>query len=215
MREDGLRARVARVYRGKAGVHRWFSRQPNHVRRTQATRPNQIWVGDVTYLAVGGTMSRLAALSTGKVHAAPISQIVVPVAEERGLKIMQLEPIPLIIDALWTSRKFAEENPQVVQNVLRGYIRAIAVLVKDREKSVEIMRKYMRSIDAKMVQGAYERYKEEVDRVPIPSEKAIKNTLEISHRVAPKLAGIDINRYLYFTPVQRLATEGFIDRLYK
>lgn len=54
MRQDGLRARVVRVYRGKAGVHRWFSRQPNHVRRTQATRPNQIWVGDVTYLAVGG-----------------------------------------------------------------------------------------------------------------------------------------------------------------
>jgi putative transposase len=54
MRQDGLRARVARIYRGKAGVHRWFSRQPNHVRRTQATRPNQIWVGNVTYLAVGG-----------------------------------------------------------------------------------------------------------------------------------------------------------------
>jgi transposase InsO family protein len=53
MREDGLRARVVRVYRGKAGVHRWFSRQPNHVRRTQARRLNQIWVGDVTYLAVG------------------------------------------------------------------------------------------------------------------------------------------------------------------
>lgn len=52
MRQDGLRARVARVYRRKAGVHRWFSRQPNHVRRTQATRLNQIWVGDVTYLAV-------------------------------------------------------------------------------------------------------------------------------------------------------------------
>lgn len=99
--------------------------------------------------------------------------------------------------------------------MLRAYIRAIAVLVKDREKSVEIMRKYMRSLDARMVQGAYERYKEELDRVSIPSEKAIKNTLEISHRVAPKLAGIDINRYLYFTPVQRLVTEGFIDRLYK
>jgi putative transposase len=54
MRQDGLRACVMRVYRGKAGVHRWFSRQPNHVRQTQATRPNQIWVGDVTYLAVDG-----------------------------------------------------------------------------------------------------------------------------------------------------------------
>jgi putative transposase len=54
MRADGLRARVVRVYRPKVGTHRWFSRQPNHVRRTHATRPNQIWVGDVTYLAVGG-----------------------------------------------------------------------------------------------------------------------------------------------------------------
>ena len=53
MQQAGLRARMARVYRPKAGTHRWFSRQPNHVRRTQATRPNQIWVGDVTSLAVG------------------------------------------------------------------------------------------------------------------------------------------------------------------
>jgi hypothetical protein len=54
-----------------------------------------------------------------------------------------------------------------------------------------------------------------LDRVPIPSEKAIKTTVEISHRVAPKLAGIDINRHLYFAPVQKLAAEGFIDKLYK
>jgi ABC-type nitrate/sulfonate/bicarbonate transport system substrate-binding protein len=170
---------------------------------------------DVTYLAVGGTMSRLAALTAGRVNAAPISHIVVPLAEERGLKIMQLEPIPLIVDALWTSRKFAEDNPQMVQNVLRAYTRAIAILVKDREKSIEIMRKYMRVSDPRVVQSAYERYKEELDRVPLPSEMAIKNTLEISYRVAPKLNGMDIKRHLYFTPLQRLAAEGFIERLYK
>jgi NitT/TauT family transport system substrate-binding protein len=170
---------------------------------------------DVTYLAVGGTMSRLAALGTGKVHAAPISQVVVPIAEERGLKIMQIEPIPFIIDALWTSRKYADENPQVVQNVVRAYTRAIAVLVKDRDTSLQVLRKYMRTSDPRVVQNGYERYREELDRVPIPSETAIKNTVEISNRVAPKLAGIEIKRYLYFVPVQRLAEEGFIDRLYK
>jgi len=170
---------------------------------------------DVTYLAVGGTMSRLAALGTGKVHAAPISQVVVPIAEERGLNIMQIESIPFIIDALWTSRKYADENPQVVQKVVRAYTRAIAVLVKDRDKSLEVLRKYMRTSDPRVIQNGYDRYREELDRVPIPSEKAIKNTVEISNRVAPKLAGIDIKRYLYFAPVQRLAEEGFIDRLYK
>jgi hypothetical protein len=80
-------------------------------------------------------------LGTSKVHAAPISQVVVPIAEERGLKIMQIEPMPFIIDALWTSRKYADENPQVMQNVVRAYTRAIAVLVKDREKSWETLRK--------------------------------------------------------------------------
>ena len=53
MRKGGLRGRVARVYRRKAGTHRWFGQHPNHVRWTRATGPNQIWVGDLTYLRVG------------------------------------------------------------------------------------------------------------------------------------------------------------------
>jgi transposase InsO family protein len=43
-----------RVYRRKAGIHRWFGQHPNRVQRTLATRRDQIWVGDVTYLPVGG-----------------------------------------------------------------------------------------------------------------------------------------------------------------
>ena len=53
MRVGALRARAARVYRPKAGTHRWFGRQPNYVRRLRVTRPNQIWVADLTYLPAG------------------------------------------------------------------------------------------------------------------------------------------------------------------
>ena len=62
MRADGLRARVVRVYRPKAGTHRWFGQHPNHVRRIHATAPNQIWVGDLTYLAVAKRWWDLAAV---------------------------------------------------------------------------------------------------------------------------------------------------------
>jgi NitT/TauT family transport system substrate-binding protein len=170
---------------------------------------------DVSYLAVGGTMARLAALTAGRVQAAPISHVVVPVAEERGLKIMQIEPLPFIVDALWTSRKIADENPKLIDSVLRSYSRALAIVIKEREKTLSILQKYMRTSDSRLIQNAYERYKAELDRVPIPPEKAIQNTLEISHRVAPKLAGTDIRRYLHFDPIRRLAAEGFIERLYK
>jgi transposase InsO family protein len=49
-----------RVYRRKAGTHRWFGQHPNHVRRTHATKPNHIWVGDLTYLSVAGRWWYLA-----------------------------------------------------------------------------------------------------------------------------------------------------------
>src|SRR5881397_2521199 len=170
---------------------------------------------DVTYLAVGGTMSRLAALSGGRVHAAPISRGMVPTAEEKGLKILEVEPIPLIIDALWTTRKYAEDNPTLIYRVVRSYVAAIAAVIKDRPKTVGALRKYMRTADTKTIESAYEAYANGLDRVPIPNDKAIQNTLEITHRIAPKLAGLDIKKYLYFGSIQRLRDEGFIDRLYK
>lgn len=170
---------------------------------------------DVIYLAVGGTVSRLAALSGGRVQAAPISKGLAPSAQEKGLHIIEVEPIPLIIDALWTTRKFADENPALIYRVTRAYVAAIAAIVKDRPKTLAALRKYMRTADTKTLDSAYEGYANGLDRVPIPSDKAIQNTLEITYRIAPKLASLDIKKHLYFGSIQRLRDEGFIDRLYK
>ena len=60
MRVDGMRARVVRVYRRTAGTHRWFNQHPNRVGRMQASRVNEIWVGDLTYLGVAGRWWYLA-----------------------------------------------------------------------------------------------------------------------------------------------------------
>jgi NitT/TauT family transport system substrate-binding protein len=170
---------------------------------------------DVTYLAVGGTVSRLAALSAGRVQAAPISRGLVPTAEEKGLKILEVEPIPLIIDALWTTRKYAEENPDVINRVARAYVGGIATVFKERQKTMDTLRGYMRTTDAKALQAAYEVYTQGLDKVPIPNARAIQNTLDITYRLAPKLAGIDVKKHFYFSPVLRLKEQGYIDRLYK
>ena len=170
---------------------------------------------DVSYLAVGGTLSRLAALLGGRVQAAPISKGLVPTAEEKGLTIIEVEAIPLIIDALWTTRKYAEENPALIYRVTRAYVAAIAAIVKERQKTLAALRKYMRTADTKALDSAYESYVNGIDRVPMPSDKAIQNTLEITARIAPKLIGLDVKKYLSFGAIQRLREEGYIDRLYK
>ncbi len=60
MRATGLRARVARVYHANPGLHRFYGQHPNRLPRDGARRPDQVWVGDITYLPVGGQWRFLA-----------------------------------------------------------------------------------------------------------------------------------------------------------
>lgn len=56
----GLRAKAVRGYRAKVNVHRLYARHPNRLWTMRVTRPNQVWVGDITYLTVGGAWRYLA-----------------------------------------------------------------------------------------------------------------------------------------------------------
>jgi transposase InsO family protein len=60
MRTAGLRARVVRVYRANPALHRFFGQHPNRLPRQAARRPDQIWVGDITYVPVGRRWQFLA-----------------------------------------------------------------------------------------------------------------------------------------------------------
>lgn len=52
MQENGLKARCARIYRNHSKMDRFYASIKNEIKNLEATAPNQIWVGDVTYLKV-------------------------------------------------------------------------------------------------------------------------------------------------------------------
>ena len=53
MRAAGLRAKAVRGYRPKAQLRRQYAQHPNRLWTTRVERPDQVWVGDITYLRVG------------------------------------------------------------------------------------------------------------------------------------------------------------------
>ena len=60
MRAAGLRAKAVCGYRPKARLNRRYAQHPNRLWTTTVTRPNQVWLGDITYLRVGGGWRFLA-----------------------------------------------------------------------------------------------------------------------------------------------------------
>jgi transposase InsO family protein len=60
MRENGLKARAAKLYHPNPGTHAFFLSVPNRARRRRVTKPDQLWVGDITYLRVAGQWRYLA-----------------------------------------------------------------------------------------------------------------------------------------------------------
>jgi len=51
---------VARIYKANPGLHRFYGQHPNRLWTKPARSCNRIWVGDVTYLRVGGRWRFLA-----------------------------------------------------------------------------------------------------------------------------------------------------------
>lgn len=60
MRERSLKARAARLYRANPANHAFFTSIPNRQLTTIAEQPDQVWVGDITYLKVGTAWRYLA-----------------------------------------------------------------------------------------------------------------------------------------------------------
>jgi putative transposase len=60
MREAGLRARAVKLYRRIPGLHSFFTSIPNRQLDRVAAGPDQVWVGDITYVKIGGVWQYLA-----------------------------------------------------------------------------------------------------------------------------------------------------------
>lgn len=62
MREASLRARAASFYRRTGGTRVYFSGIPNRLPTVPTSAPDQVWVGDITWIRLGSRWRYLAAV---------------------------------------------------------------------------------------------------------------------------------------------------------
>jgi putative transposase len=53
MQQHQIVGRAATLYQAYPGLHRFYRETPNRIHRLEVTGPDQVWVGDITYLKIG------------------------------------------------------------------------------------------------------------------------------------------------------------------
>ena len=172
---------------------------------------------DVTLRALTGTPEVLSALQHGQVQAGVLSPPSTGLAARMGFRqlfdIASLDlPFPTI--SVTSTRRFAQDNPETILNVLRATAEAIYVYKTQPELTLPVVAKYMRvPKDDPALRESYETYGKQLDQNLRPSLEGIKFILDF---LADQRLTIKTKNPVDFVDlrfVSKLEEEGFFKRL--
>ncbi len=172
---------------------------------------------DVLVRALNGTPEVLAALQHGQVQAGVLAAPTTSIATRMGFRqifdIASLDlPFPTISVA--STRRFAEENPEIISNVLRATAEAIYLYKTQPELTLPVVAKYMRvPKDDPALRESYQTYGRQLDQNLRPSLEGIKFILDFLAEQRPGVKTKNPADFVDFRFVSKLEEEGFFKRL--
>jgi ABC-type nitrate/sulfonate/bicarbonate transport system substrate-binding protein len=173
---------------------------------------------DVKLLVVGEPALGIQALERGIVDAAPLSMPLPLVAKKMGFReLVSYDALGIVYpsNTVTTLRQTTSKNPDLVEKFLKTLMEGIFIFKTNKEKSLAVMRKYLRGASQEVLEETYQYTTVEMEQVPYPSSQVITSGLDILSFQYPQAKQTDPN--LIFDPsfVRRIDQSGFIAGLYK
>jgi ABC-type nitrate/sulfonate/bicarbonate transport system substrate-binding protein len=172
----------------------------------------------VTVLAIPGTQPRLAAVVAGTIDATVIAPPFTFEAERYHLT--PLADFSTGSDAfpqsgLVVRKELVRTNRDLVKRMLMAYVEAIQILKSDADRSLPIMKKYMRITDDAIAKRSYEYYSKLFSQPPLSEAKAIDVVLKFLATQPGMGAAKNAKAEEFFdnSLLAELQREGFFARL--
>ena len=169
---------------------------------------------DVEIVPVGFSPQRAAALYQNRVQGAPLVPAVAAEAKRIGLKVLNIGEVQLVTDLLMTTRKRSEENPDVIQKLLKGYLSAIHFFLTNREESIRIMGQHVDLTNGPSLPAMYQSLAAQLDPVPLPTHEAIRALIDAAAVADKRAEKLTQQKLLEPRFLEDLKKSGFVDGLY-
>jgi ABC-type nitrate/sulfonate/bicarbonate transport system substrate-binding protein len=170
---------------------------------------------DVKILYAGSSPALLSTLKTGNAAAGLMAPPITFQAEELGLKhILNVTDlnIPFVFVAVVTTRKVLQQKPDAIIRYLRGYTEAISIIHRDKETTMKVMAKYMKTDNRRLLEAVYEEHEPVYKRVPLMTKDEVQAVLDVVKN--PKAAQAKPEDFFDNSLLQKLDASGFIKSLY-
>ena len=173
---------------------------------------------DVTILQVGGTSTRLSALSKRSVDSTILTPEFFNVAKKAGFTILA-EPtqyeIPFPQLEVITSRAFVKSQPDIVARYLRAIVEGIHMVKNNPEPAIRAMGKYLRIDDREALEDVYRLYRDLYPQIPHPSPAAVQTQLTWMAEKDPRAKAAKPEQFIDGTILREIEKSGFVAKLYQ
>ena len=162
--------------------------------------------------------SMLDMVSEGDVDACFLSLPRTEFAERRGLKVIDIEPQPMIFFmTVSSSMGLVEKRPDIIDKMLKGVLEGVAFFKTEKEKTIKIlMDKHTKEgvLDRVTAEKLYNDLAPTLERKLFPSLPAIHNVYQEALRQSKEAAEVDPLALWDLHALRRIDDSGFIDKLY-
>jgi ABC-type nitrate/sulfonate/bicarbonate transport system substrate-binding protein len=164
--------------------------------------------GAVNVRQMGGTTEMAAAFQRRQIDGAVISALRVnaPMRMLVDLADLGIRYSNIVIAV---SRDYQRRNPDAVESMVRAYLEGVAAASQQKERALKVIQKYTRLQDQKLIDELYADAVKFLERVPRLDAEAIAPIVEFMGKKPISVETVADNSI-----VDRLAREGFIDKLY-
>jgi ABC-type nitrate/sulfonate/bicarbonate transport system substrate-binding protein len=173
---------------------------------------------DVKMLPIGEAQLAFPALERGIVQAASLTLPYTLIAKKVGYReLVNYDKAGVVYpyNTITTLRQTPIKFPDLTERLLKTLIEASTIAKSDKEKSLAVMKKYMRGASDEILNETYQYTESVTEENPTPSLEIIKAALEILSYEYPKAKETDPNLIIDTTIMKRIEESGFIKAIYK
>lgn len=172
---------------------------------------------DVAIRGVGGVAEIVAAMKAKIVHAGTLSPPSSFVAQKAGFKMlfdMSSLGVDYVSSGLGVKKASLAADRQQAKQFLMAMIEGAKILKTDEEFSLRALGKHTRITDREVLKQSYNYMKPYFLKLPYPSFRSIKDTLDILAKDIPKAKDAEPREFIDASILKEIEASGYIETVY-